>query len=128
VNSDLCKEAKEKLLEKDRLYLISHDFEKFHSLRDMERRGKISSKDLHESFATDYALENCSTFDKSESPGDVMFWTKTVVINQTYANDGKDKIHVGKICGLGSGGSEKSPDSIAGIRPCITIEAVVVNA
>jgi hypothetical protein len=125
VNSNLCKKAKEKLLEKDRLYLISYDFKKFKSFCEMENANEINSKDLHESFATDYAIENCSIFDHARGPDGVMFWTKTVIINKSYYNDGKEKIHVGKICGLGTGGGEKSPDHIAGIRPCITIEIVI---
>ena len=123
VNSKWCKEAKERLLQKDMLYLISYDFEKFHTINDMADRGEISSKDLHESFATDYALENCSTFDRSKGAGGVEYWTKTVVKNRKF--DEGNEIKVGQICGLGSGGGERSPDRIAGIRPCITIEITV---
>jgi hypothetical protein len=120
VNSKWCKEAKERLLQKDQLYLISYDFEKFRIYSDMANRGEISSKELHESFATDYALENCSTFDRSKGPGGVEYWTKTVVNNREFEKS--DEIKVGLICGLGSGGGARSPDYIAGIRPCITIE------
>ena len=125
VNSDCAKEVKHSLLEKDMLYLMSYDFEQFHKFRELEEN-KINAKDLHESSATNYALENARWLYCCKGPGGVGYWTKTVAVNEKYvSNEDKGKTKVGVIHGLGSGGGTKRADHIAGIRPCVTIKITV---
>ena len=125
VNSSMAAEWKNRLLAKDRIYLLSNNFSKFNEFREMARVGDISSKDEHESEATEFAEHQGFLFgDSCKSPGGVEYWTKTIVKNW---NKREPEIEVGRVCGLVSGGGAKSPESVAGIRPCITIEVTVVD-
>ena len=126
VNSSMATTWKERLLAKDKLYLLPNNHEKFNEIRELARAGQISSKDEHESEPTEFAAQMGYLFGEScKSPGGVEYWTKTVVRNWNTSDP--NEIEIGRICGLVSGGGARSPEKIAGIRPCITIEVTVIE-
>jgi hypothetical protein len=125
VNSSMATEWKNRLLAKDKIYLLSNNHTMFNDFREMARLREISSKDEHESEATEFAKHQGFLFgDSCKSPGGVEYWTKTIALNW---NKREPELEVCVVCGLVSGGGARTPESCAGIRPCITIEVTVVD-